>query len=288
MKFKYRINLFLTLLITSCNSDGKYVPAGLKKLTKNEQIEIAEKRQTFNYENVVFKNESGATISADSFNKIALDENFASDVYFNKNKEPEIVVIRKATQEDKNFRKKIMALYQKRVVEPVVPIDIDCNHIEKILTQVLSLDQDMRMSGKGIDPNIDRQNLVTVVSLIKKCGMPTLNEVNQEQMSAIWLVFQHADNYHRKKYLPLLKKSAQNGDIGKSQIALMEDRILMMDGEPQIYGSQITKDQETNKWKIYDLKDPERVDKRRREVGLGPLKEYVLNWDIEFNIEQKK
>lgn len=140
--------------------------------------------------------------------------------------------------------------------------------------------------GSAGNPNIDRENLVKVVSLIEKCGMPTLNEVDQQQMSAIWLVFQHADNYHRKKYLPQLKKSAQNGDLRKSHMALMEDRILMMDGKPQIYGSQISEDRENGGWKIYDLQNPETVDKRRAEIGMQPLSEYVKQWDIEFKVEQ--
>jgi hypothetical protein len=68
----------------------------------------------------------------------------------------------------------------------------------------------------------------------------------------------------------------------------MEDRILMMEGKPQIYGSQISKNGETHKWELYTLEKPETVDKRRAEVGLGSLKEYVKNWNIEFNIKQSE
>lgn len=286
MRYKIHFYLLFAMLVASCNNNKKYIPDDLRKLSNEEQIEIAEKRLTYNYDNVIYKNENGEIITTDSIEKISFDESFASDVYFNKNNEPEVVVIRKATQEDKEFRKKIVAIYQEEKVEPVIPIEIDCNKIQEILTKVHSLDQDMRTNGNGIDPNIDRENLVTVVSLIEKCGMPTLNEINQSQMSAIWLVFQHADNYHRKKYLPQLKKSLENGDLRKSQMALMEDRILMMDGKPQIYGSQISQDRENGGWKIYDLQNPETVDKRRAEVGLGPLSEYVSHWDIEFNVKQ--
>jgi hypothetical protein len=68
----------------------------------------------------------------------------------------------------------------------------------------------------------------------------------------------------------------------------MEDRILMMEGKPQIYGSQISKNGETDKWELYTLEKPETADKRRAEVGLGSLKEYVKNWNIEFNIKQSE
>ena len=288
MSLKYLIIGLLTIILISCNERGKYTPDGLRKLTQEEVLENAEKRQKLNYDNFVYKNENGIEISIDSVKKIPNIEEWTADSYVNENNEVKELILRKATEKDKEFEKKLIAIYAKEIVEPVIPIEIDCNNIQEILTKVFSLDQDMRMSGNRIDPNIDRENLVTVVSLIEKCGMPTLKNVNQEQMSAIWLVFQHGDNYHRKKYLPLLKKSAQNGDLGKGQIALMEDRILMMDGKPQVYGSQISEDRENGGWKIYDLENPETVDKRRAEVGLEPVSEYVKLGDIEFDIEQSE
>lgn len=139
----------------------------------------------------------------------------------------------------------------------------------------------------NFDVEVDRQNLIEVISLIEKCGMPTLKEVTQKQMDAIWLVFQHSDNDNRKKYFTMLQKSEKNGDLTKVQIAMMQDRILMSDGKAQIYGSQITQNLQTNEWELYHLEKPESVDKRRLEVGLGPLEEYLRNWNIIFKVGQK-
>lgn len=288
MKYKSHIYLLTVLLIASCNNDKKIVPDNLRKLSEKEQIEIAEKRMNYNYDTVVYKNEARETITADSIAKISTDENFASDVYLNKSNEPEIIIIRRATEHDKDFISQIAAIYNQEVVEPVLIIDIDCAQIKEILIEVYSLDQNMRMDGSPFDPSIDRENLVKVISLIENCGMPTLENVNKKELLAIWLVFQHADNYHRKKYLPQLKKSAENGDLRKSEMALMEDRILMDDRKPQIYGSQITDNEERNGWMLYDLENPESVDRRRADVGLEPLNEYVKQWDIEFDIKQNK
>lgn len=285
MKLKHLILGLFTIVIFSCNNSGKYKPNGLRQVSQKELLENAEKRQSYNYDNVVYKDYNGIIISLDSVKKLNVEE-WTADSYVNENNELKELILRKTTEKDKEFQKKIVATYQKEIVEPVIPIEIECNNIQNILTEVHSLDQDMRQNGSAGNPNIDRENLVRVVSLIEKCGMPTLNEVNQEQMSAIWLVFQHADNYHRKKYLPQLKKSTQNGDLRKSQMALMEDRILMMDGKPQIYGSQISEDRENGGWKIYDLQNPETVDKRRSEIGMEPLSEYVSRWNIEFNVKQ--
>jgi hypothetical protein len=42
-----------------------------------------------------------------------------------------------------------------------------------------------------------------------------------------------------KKYFPQIEEAVKNGDLSKQQYALMKDRILMDEGKPQIYGSQI-------------------------------------------------
>jgi hypothetical protein len=282
MNFKnYTFSLLIIFLI-SCNSEKKYVPNGLIKLSENELIERAISKEVIDLENVIYKNETGTVMSFDSIKKIP-NNKYTADRYINKEGIVKEMVFRKTTKHDKEFRAKLIKAYN--YVPPIKIIEIDCKKKAEILEEVYSLDQNMRISN-NYDPKVDRQNLTKVISLIENCGMPTTKEVSKKQIKAIWLVFQHADNKNRKKYFPLLKKSAENGDLNRSNIALMEDRILMRDGKPQIYGSQISINEETEEWELYTLEKPETVDKRRAEVGLGTLKEYVKKWNIEFNIKQ--
>ena len=37
-----------------------------------------------------------------------------------------------------------------------------------------------------------------------------------------------------------------------------------------------------------DAIDPDNVDKRRAEVGLPPIAEYIKNWDMKWDLEQYK
>lgn len=288
MNFKIYTFSLLIIFLISCGKEEKYVPKGLKKLTENELIERVKNKKTIDIEKVVFKNEKGEIITRDSINKIPNNGDLTTDRYADDNGVIKELVVRKATQKDKELLAKLQQAHNYQ--PPIEIIDIDCEKKSQILEEVYALDQNMRSNGnhEDFDPKIDRQNLVKVISIIEKCGMPTTKDVSKKQMNAIWLVFQHADNTNRKKYFPLLKKSAENGDLNKSNIALMEDRILTMDGKPQKYGSQISQNFETKKWEIYNLENPEFVDKRRSEVGLGTLKEYLQNWNIEFNVEQKK
>ncbi|GGZ65577.1 DUF6624 domain-containing protein [Mesonia mobilis] len=281
----YIIILFsIGFFLFSCKSDKKYKPENLRELTNIELREKAINKTLFQLDDAIYKNESGLVISKDSIKKLNTKSWFLERYVDNNGKIKELI-IRKATEKDIAFKEELISLFQKT---PIQVSNIDCSKQEEILSEIYKLDQEMRSGNNIFDPEIDIQNLITIKNLIKKCGMPTLEEVNSKQMSAIWLVFQHADNDIRKEYFPLLKQAAKNGDIKKSAIALMEDRILMYDRKPQIYGSQVIKDNKTDKWKLYNLENKETVDRRRKEVGLNPLSEYLKRWDIEFKVKQVK
>lgn len=157
-------------------------------------------------------------------------------------------------------------------------VEVDCNKKSEILSEVYTSDQKIRRENNLIKyAKEDHRNQELVISIIEKCGMPTLNEVNQEQMDAIWLGLQHTEYKYRIKYFPLIEKAVENGDLSKEQYALMKDRVLMDEGKPQIFGSQI------KNGKLYDLEEPETVNERRQEMGLEPIEDYLKRFDITFD-----
>lgn len=281
MNQKFYILILFGIFFYSCQ-EKEYQPAGLIKLTESELIEGAKQKRLPNLENAVFKNEQGEEITSDSIKKIPDLENWTIDFYSDSSGAVKEAVLRKATKKDKQVRQKIKEAF---AFEPTIKlVEIDCKQKREILQNVFESDQKMRTKGGNINYNKDRQNLATVISLIEKCGMPTLKEVDEIQMAAVWLVFQHGDNGSRKKYLPILEQAAKNGDLKAIQIAMMKDRTLMEDGRPQVYGTQVTKMED--EWILYDLENPETVNKRREEMGFEPLQDYLRRWDIEFKIEQ--
>ncbi|WP_157444110.1 MULTISPECIES: DUF6624 domain-containing protein [unclassified Chryseobacterium] len=158
-------------------------------------------------------------------------------------------------------------------------IEVDCSKKRQILSEVLESDQRIRKANEPIKyAKEDHRNQELVISIIEKCGMPTLKEVNQRQMDAIWLGLQHStEEKIRKKYFPQIEKAVKNGDLSKGQYALMKDRILMDEGKPQIYGSQI------KNGKLYKVENPATVNKRRKEMGLEPIEDYLKYFNIQFN-----
>ena len=83
-----------------------------------------------------------------------------------------------------------------------------------------------------------------------------------------------------------MTEAANNDEAQWSSLAMLMDRINMREGKPQIYGSQIRGNGDGN-FEVYEIENPEYVNQRRAEVGLGPIEDYVKIWDIEWTIEQK-
>ncbi len=157
-------------------------------------------------------------------------------------------------------------------------IEVDCSKKRQILNEVYESDQRIRKSNELLKyAKEDHRNQELVISIIEKCGMPTLNEVTQKHMTAIWLGLQHTTKKHRKKYFPQIEEAVKNGDLSKQQYALMKDRILMDEGKPQIYGSQI------KNGKLYKLENPETVNERRKKMGMKTIENYLKYFDIQFN-----
>ncbi|MBK8051991.1 MAG: hypothetical protein IPK35_01590 [Saprospiraceae bacterium] len=157
-------------------------------------------------------------------------------------------------------------------------VEVDCNKKGEILDSVYQSDQRIRMSNVPFEQfaKEDHRNQELAISIIEKCGMPSLKEVSRKQLDAIWLALQHTDKKYRKKYFPLIEEAVKKGDLSKQQYALMKDRILMDDGKPQLYGSQI------KNGKLYELEAPDSVNERRKEMELEPLEEYLKNFNIEY------
>ena len=61
----------------------------------------------------------------------------------------------------------------------------------------------------------------------------------------------------------------KNGDAKPSFAAYLEDRILMREGEKQIYGTQLHTNETTKKLELYPVENEESLDARRAIGGVG-------------------
>ncbi|GAA4311823.1 hypothetical protein GCM10023115_32360 [Pontixanthobacter gangjinensis] len=134
----------------------------------------------------------------------------------------------------------------------------------------------------------DSINLIKVRKIIDEHGWLGPDIIGKKGNATLFLVIQHADLEIQQQYLPLMREAVEKGDARASSLALLEDRIALRQGKRQIYGSQVARDQETGEYYVSPLKDPENVNKRRAEVGLPPIEDYVSRWGIEWDAEEYK
>jgi hypothetical protein len=134
----------------------------------------------------------------------------------------------------------------------------------------------------------DSIHLIKVEKILDEKGWLGPDIVGHYGNVTLFLVIQHADPQTRVKYIPLLRDAVKKGNARPQDLALMEDRVLIEKGEKQIYGSQLTMNSETNTMELSPMIDPDNADKRRSEVGLEPLAEYLKYHDLTWDVEKFK
>lgn len=117
------------------------------------------------------------------------------------------------------------------------------------------------------------KNAARLRELIDQYGWPGEDIAAKDGAEAAWLIAQHAigEPEFQKNVLGLLKESAAAGRIPAWHAAYMEDRIAMLEGRQQRYGSQWLDDPRDGRTRPWKLCDPERVNEFRASVGLPPL-----------------
>lgn len=134
----------------------------------------------------------------------------------------------------------------------------------------------------------DSINLIKVEKILDDRGWLGGDVIGDQGNSTLFLVIQHADLETQEKYLPMMREAVRKGNASSNDLALLEDRVALRKGEKQIYGSQVGRDQETGEYYVLPLTDPDNVDKRRTEVGLGPIQDYISHWGMTWDAEAYK
>jgi len=136
---------------------------------------------------------------------------------------------------------------------------------------------DGSLCSHGYHPRMEalhKDNAARLAAVIEQYGWPGISLVGEEGAWAAWLIAQHAiGNPPFVRYcLSLLKQAASNNEVIPWQAAMLEDRVRMYEGKPQIYGTQFqpSKSGELNP---YPIENPESVNDRRLAVGLNTLEE---------------
>jgi hypothetical protein len=121
----------------------------------------------------------------------------------------------------------------------------------------------------------DARNLARIKAIVKRWGFPLNTLVGDDGVAAAFLLVQHAsDKAFQAQVLRQLAPRVKTGHIGGDQFALLTDRVLVEQGKPQIYGTQL-KGVEAGELELAPIDAPQKVDQRRRQMGMPPLADYL-------------
>lgn len=119
----------------------------------------------------------------------------------------------------------------------------------------------------------DSLDAAALREIIARYGWPTRSLVGAKGTSAAFLIAQHNDSLQPEALR--LMRALPAGEVSRSDLALLEDRVRVNQGKPQLYGSQL-KDSKDGKSLVFDpIDDVEHFDARRASVGLQPLPLYI-------------
>ncbi|MDG3004945.1 DUF6624 domain-containing protein [Paludisphaera mucosa] len=118
------------------------------------------------------------------------------------------------------------------------------------------------------------RNAARLGEIVARLGWPGRRLAAEDGSRAAWLVLQHAIAHPdlQRRCLALLQDAAARGDVPAVEAAMLADRICFFEGRPQAYGTQYDWD-EHGALSPHPIEDEDRVDERRRALGLPPLAE---------------
>jgi len=273
MKIKsIEILLLISVLIVGCNSNNKY-----EYVSEQETIELIKNNQ-INFFKLSYTDESGKPIS-DSLHQLLKQGKVIRHFYRDENGDINQVRLIEANDENIFYEIRIRDL-QQNPFSDITYAQINCDSSKQILKRALDRDQGVR---KGLIDNIqeiDKMNRDTIVSILDQCNWPE----SKEEIESIWYVIQHSGTGKMSYYYPKFKEMVKLDLLEDSLMAKMEDRMLMFNGYPQIYGTQFTGEPRT----FHEIKDILRVNERRKSVGLCPIEQKAKSARIYFNWSDHK
>ncbi|MFY0690059.1 MAG: hypothetical protein JXQ90_23000 [Cyclobacteriaceae bacterium] len=142
---------------------------------------------------------------------------------------------------------------------------------------------------KDFKDSIYRTHKTRLAEIFEEYGYPGFDLVGKTGEKHFWLMVQHADfdPEFQSDVLKDLESEVKNNNADGRNFGLLTDRVRLNTGKKQIYGTQVTYISKTGQAIPKPLMDSIKVNKRRKEVGLEPIEEY-LNVMTTMHFEMNK
>ena len=128
-----------------------------------------------------------------------------------------------------------------------------------------ALDPEMRKTDQNLTHKLEE--------IVSTYGWPTIALVGLEASQAAATILIHSqDHIFQRALLPMLQGLVEKDEIVGSDVALLTDKLLLAEGQPQKFGSQFTV--RNGKMVMDPVEDPEHLEQRRAQYLLPPMPAY--------------
>jgi len=123
----------------------------------------------------------------------------------------------------------------------------------------------------------DSLNYLVIKPLFDKFGYLGNDKVGVQSSHNFWLLVQHADIHPDFQEIVLIKMKIEvdKGYAPLKDYAYLYDRVKVNSGQLQLYGTQMTLDSLIMSYKPKPIFDPDKLNERRKQVGLSPIEDYI-------------
>lgn len=133
---------------------------------------------------------------------------------------------------------------------------------------------------------LQNQNIHKLYNLVIEKGWPEKEEVGSAANSIAGIIVQHGDLEQHVYFWPYIKKSCLENNGACGVMALVLDRMRIMQEEDQYFGSQVAFSADGPV--LEKLKYPGCVTCFRRHLKLEPLDSYLENFGIKYTSAEDK
>lgn len=150
-------------------------------------------------------------------------------------------------------------------------VNIDCNKKDSLFAIIEQRTLDRNSVDFKTMVEYDYLNLEATISFIKSCGSPRVKNISGDQALYLFLSIQHSPEPEvLSEYFPTIKQMWLDGYLEVESFALMQDRYLIHEDKPQIFGTQYDSD-----GKMFEVDNLDSVKVRRLRLGMETLEEYM-------------
>lgn len=124
----------------------------------------------------------------------------------------------------------------------------------------------------------DSLNFIIVRRIFNQYGYPGHDVVGATSSHNFWLLVQHMDSHptFQDSVLTKMKTEVERKNSSSLDYAYLVDRVNVNRQQPQIYGTQMVVNTDSTSYEPKPLMEPEKVNERRKSVGLPPIEDYII------------